>query len=278
VSELSGLAWEEDEQRLYAVSDDGILAQFRPAFRSGLLTGLDLQAAHPLKNADGRPFRGAAIDSEGLDVLNGEDGVKGNTEVLVTFEQTPRLVGFHPDGKFRREYPLPAPLRDIAAYQDENAALEAVSAHPGLGILVAPAKPLKAVKPDGLSVYSLDGRNWRYSPLDAEDSALMGFATGANGGLVLLERKYESMFKPVVFALRAVRLDAPGGSGVVAAAEELAHFSTQDDWKLDNFEGITRHRGNRFFLVSDDNRSVIQKTLLLYLEVLPDARKTARGN
>jgi hypothetical protein len=34
------------------------------------------------------------------------------------------------------------------------------------------------------------------------------------------------------------------------------------------FEGLTRHRGQRFFMVSDDNRRTLQSTLLVYFELL----------
>ena len=39
-------------------------------------------------------------------------------------------------------------------------------------------------------------------------------------------------------------------------------------WRIDNFEGLARHRGLRFFLVSDDNENALQTTILLYLEIV----------
>ena len=41
------------------------------------------------------------------------------------------------------------------------------------------------------------------------------------------------------------------------------------DWLLDNFEGLTRHREQRFFMISDDNCNGWQSTLLAYFELLP---------
>ncbi len=40
--------------------------------------------------------------------------------------------------------------------------------------------------------------------------------------------------------------------------------------QIDNFEGLARHRGNRFFLVSDDNDLFLQRSLLMYFELLDD--------
>ncbi|HCB12317.1 MAG TPA: hypothetical protein DEP36_01915, partial [Gammaproteobacteria bacterium] len=40
-------------------------------------------------------------------------------------------------------------------------------------------------------------------------------------------------------------------------------------WLLDNFEGLTRYQDQRFFMISDDNCSAWQSTLLVYFELLP---------
>ena len=52
----------------------------------------------------------------------------------------------------------------------------------------------------------------------------------------------------------------------------MAVFDTSQGWLLDNFEGLARHREQRFFMVSDDNRSALQSTLLVYFELLSIAR------
>jgi len=39
-------------------------------------------------------------------------------------------------------------------------------------------------------------------------------------------------------------------------------------YQIDNFEGIAHHRGKRFFLISDDNDFFLQRTLLLYIELV----------
>ena len=40
------------------------------------------------------------------------------------------------------------------------------------------------------------------------------------------------------------------------------------DNTIDNFEGLTLHRDDRLFVVSDDNCSPLQNTFLVYIEVL----------
>ena len=54
-------------------------------------------------------------------------------------------------------------------------------------------------------------------------------------------------------------------------AREIAVFDSSEGWNVDNFEGLTRHQGRRFFMVSDDNGKAIQRTLLVYFEVTADA-------
>ncbi len=47
----------------------------------------------------------------------------------------------------------------------------------------------------------------------------------------------------------------------------LAKFDSEDGWKIDNFEGVTKVGKNRFLMVSDDNDSLFQKTLLVLFEI-----------
>jgi len=48
----------------------------------------------------------------------------------------------------------------------------------------------------------------------------------------------------------------------------VAPLDSYQGLHLDNFEGLTRHHGNRFFMVSDDNDVFVQRTLLVYFELL----------
>ena len=50
----------------------------------------------------------------------------------------------------------------------------------------------------------------------------------------------------------------------------IDHFNSKRGWKIDNFESVARHEGNRYFVISDDNENPIQKTLLLYFEIISD--------
>jgi hypothetical protein len=49
--------------------------------------------------------------------------------------------------------------------------------------------------------------------------------------------------------------------------ETVALMDTAQGYQIDNSEGLTRHKGNRFFMVSDNNDLFVQRTLLLYFEL-----------
>ena len=54
----------------------------------------------------------------------------------------------------------------------------------------------------------------------------------------------------------------------VVVIETVALMDTAQGYQIDNFEGLTRHKGNHFFMVSDNNDLFVQRTLLLYFELV----------
>jgi hypothetical protein len=268
VHELSGLAWDQDEQVLYAVSDQGYLAHLYPKFTAGMLMGVELRATYLFRDGAGRPLKGRDADAEDLAIRNSVNGKRGDTELVVSFEQKPRVLGFQPNESYLHAYPLPEPLSDIKVYQDPNDALEALALHPEFGLLTAPMRPLVSAAQEVFTLYALDGRQWRYPSIDTQHSDLVSLETMPNGSLLALERKYEGFFSPIVFAVRRIQLTPGSKDSSMLPVHDIVRFDTSDGWVIDNFEAIAGHQGNRFFMVSDDNESAIQKTLLLYLEIL----------
>jgi hypothetical protein len=98
---------------------------------------------------------------------------------------------------------------------------------------------------------------------------LVDLASAPQGGLLVLERRYRNVFSPVIFAIRRLRADpARQPNGGAVAVEDLAILDNTRGWSVDNFEGLAHHRDNRYFMVSDDNNSALQSTLLLYFELV----------
>ncbi|HCU53389.1 MAG TPA: hypothetical protein DIC36_03600 [Gammaproteobacteria bacterium] len=265
LSQLSDLAWDDDDGVLYAVSDRGTLYGLRPAFDQDRLTGVSLISAAPLIDPKTRkPVRFRRSDSEGLDILNGRNGRKGDAELLVSFEGEPRLARHRPDGSIIAEVPLSAPLNDIGQYR-YNRMLEGVCVHPREGILTAPEEPL--LIDNGVArLYRQDGRSW---PLPTPRGGIVALECLPNGDVLVLERDFTTIVLRFVITLRRVHLPENAAADTTLKSEVIAVLDSADGLTVDNFEGLTRHRGNRFFMISDNNDVFLQRTLLMYFELLP---------
>ena len=263
LSGLSGLAWDEDENLLYAMSDHGVLFHLRPVIRNGQLTDVTLvQTATLIDPRTRRPVRWKRSDSEGLDILNGRNGKKGDTELIVSFEREPRLARYRTDGRHIADIPLPEVLRDAKRYRGNNQMLESVCVHPREGILVAPEQPLDDEK-GTTRLFRLDGNSWRFTTL----GGVVALECLPNGDILIMERDYSTLSLRWTITLRLLQLPANTPLNSMLVAKPLATLDSDKGLRIDNFEGLTRHRGNRFFMVSDDNDVFIQRTLLLYFEL-----------
>lgn len=267
--EISGLAWDADDRILYGVSDAGYLVHLRPIIENDRLIGIDYLAARSFLDANGRSFPKKLGDAESLSIANGANGIAGDAELTVSFEGVPRVMTFRPDGTLIREIALPATLTDRSAYEDANTGLEALAQHPVAGFVTAPERPLRTADPHLNTLYAMDGRSWTFTPLDAEHGSITDMAVAGDGSLMVLERSYRNIFLPVIFSVRKLRFAGTEAKGSQLPVEDIVRFSSAEGWALDNFEGIARQTGERYFVISDDNQSAIQRTILLYLEVLP---------
>lgn len=271
---LSGLAWDEDEGLLYAISDIGGLFHLRPEFDvQGYLTGIQPVAAYPLRDELDRPVRSPYDDAEGLTLRNGDNQKAGDSELLVSFEVKSRIVRYSPTGLWRGEERLPDPLRDLRNYSNSNHALEAITLDPRWGVLVGTEVPLHGDPSGQIRIFRLDGRFWRYPLSNAPRSALVAMEALPEGGLLTLERAFVAPLRPLIISLRQTVLPAPEGNAPLKVTD-VAVFDSSQGWLLDNFEGLTRYRDRRFFMISDDNCSAWQSTLLVHFEWLPTAPTT----
>lgn len=261
--DLSDLAWDEDEQVLYAISNKGALFALRPRIEHDRLVDVGVLRAMPLLDPDGRPLKRRLNDAEGMDILNGANGRSGDTRLVLSFEGPARVMSFDTQGSPLHAHALPALLNDEKRYAGRNRSLEALGIHPRHGILVAPEDPLRGSTPGETAIFNLTGTRWRY-PLQ-NDASIVALKADGDDAVLVLERNFD-LFGGTAIALRRFYL-----SGTRAGRlDTLMDLSASDGFNLDNFEGLARHRGRRFFLVSDDNDAFYQKTLLLYIELLSD--------
>ncbi len=262
ISELSGLAWDKDEQLLYAISDKGHIFHFRLALDGNRLVAVDPVYAANLTDIAGEQVKKGRRDSEGLTLLKADNGKRGDTQLVIAFEGAPRLIRFTPEGRAIKNIEVPAALQDKRAYQHGNESLESVTFHPRYGFITAPEQPLKGQPPNLHTLYSTKGQRWSFMAYPAKNSGISGLETLPNGNLLILERAWSGLFSPLVISLRYLDFKQCSKSG----ACEVQNLKVLSNYLLvDNFEGLTRVEGNQYLMVSDDgDEEFLSTTLTLF--------------
>jgi len=253
---LSALGVSADGKRMIALSDQGRRFAARLVYaENGDLAGLRYGQLDTLSGLDGVPLK-AKSESDAESMSPGVDG-----EIIVAFERRHRIWRYMP-GQILPE-PLPPP--DELAAMPANSGIEALTLlNDGrlLAITEGRNKSGHAVawvsNPDGWSVMTY---------ANADDFKVTGAATLPDGDVLLLERR---------FTLRdgvAVRIRRLKGETIQPAARLRAEMIAElrPPLNVDNFEGIdirTTDNGRTYVhIVSDDNFSPIQRTLLMMFEL-----------
>lgn len=258
---LSGLAVSEDGTRLAAVSDEGVGFSARLRYDdAGRLAGIADVRARALLDPAGHGLEGKSEqDAEGLASL--PDG-----SLVVAFERRHRLWRYGGATPFG-EPPSVVPPPDGLERAPANGGIETLVAL-GRERLLALTEDLIE---DGL-VRGWLGENGRWSPVGYRVHGALRPSDGArlpSGDVVLLERGYSPA------AGVAVRVSRVAGSELTAGAtlDGRALGELRPPLTVDNFEGIAARRGaageSLIYLVSDDNFSDKQRTLLLMFALGP---------
>ena len=86
--------------------------------------------------------------------------------------------------------------------------------------------------------------------------------------MLVLERSFDNIMRRRITTLSKVYLDKCNDG--LCKSVVLAKLDSKKGWNIDNFEGLTKISDNQYLMVSDDNDSMFQKTLLVLFEVLCD--------
>lgn len=255
---LSGLHVSDDGESLIAVSDDGRLITGALAHTSlGAMKSWTIEREAPLPGLEGADKKDA--DAEAL--LRQPDG-----SWLVTFERRHRIERY-PGGEdgpagAPRSLEVPASLKSLPA----NKGIEALALRPD-GTLVAFAEATETA--DGQHrLYLRQGDEWTekryrtdsfFSPSDA--------AALPNGDILVLDRGY-SLAAGVRSRLIHVKSEDLLSSDIVEGA---VLGDIEPPIGTDNFEGLAIRQapdGRVYvYLISDDNFSPLQRTLLVQYEL-----------
>jgi hypothetical protein len=272
VSELSGIVWDADDSILYAVSDEGMLYHFSIDIgrseinKNPTIKTVRLINSYPLLARNGSRLKGEWRDSEGLSSTNEDNGKKKDTELIVSFENKPRIARYSVDGKFLGEVKLPKKLWQIKNYRSKNKALESVSRHVKYGVLTAAEYPLKMDDKKIQTLYSSQGKEWHFKASTAKNSAITGLEILSNGHVLVLERAWSGLENALVISLSSIDLDHCGEKKQ-CFVKRMAILSSADGWLLDDFEGLAHYKNGNYFMVSDDNENAFQSTVLTLFQI-----------
>ena len=251
VTELSALAYKDST--LYALSDRGYLYHFDIDIKNSKIKKLSLQKAFNLRNKDNKELKKKKRDSEGLVFLD--------NDLLISFERKHRVGLYSLNAMKIKKIKIHKSLRDIENYRSKNKGLEAVTYSKKYGVITAPELPLKHESKKYHILYSKD-KSWKFK---ADGSITALEFIDKNRVLVLL-REFNELTRKRVTTLCEVNLKKCKNS--ICESKILARLDSSQGWKIDNFEGLTKVAKNRYLIISDDNGSFFQKTLLVLFEIV----------
>lgn len=260
---FSGLWRGANGTDLVAVTDNGFWLTAKLARRDGRLAGLEQAELAPILGASGRPLhRSRYYDTEGLCISEGVAylGVERTHDVL--------RFDWAGEGVMARARIVPVPRE--AKRLPNNRGLEAIgvvpTAQPLAGAIFAIAER-SGSDDEPTQGFILGGRQpglfkvVRHDGFDITDLAFL-----PDGDLLLLERWYRPL-RGVGMRIRRVP-----GAGLKPGALLDGPYLIEADLghEIDNMEGLSVHpeRGRTVLtLVSDDNFSFLQRTVLLEFEL-----------
>ncbi|MGQ0672385.1 MAG: esterase-like activity of phytase family protein [Hyphomicrobium sp.] len=267
IKELSGLAWDADEQVLFAVSDKGWLTQFQLDVQQNKIAALNPVQSVRLADEAGIKLDKHLANAEGLAALNASNGIKGDTELLVVFEEVPAIGRFAPDGRRLEQIEVPAPVNDPSLYSSPTNGLESITHHADLGILTVTEEPLAKAERDQHTIFSTRGARYSFPAHRLGRGNIKDIEACPNGKLLVLERMRSGPEKRIVSALRlldpAQCRDGPGDTlcnviDVDQASQQLPEA---------NFEGLTRISPDLFLVVSDDRIDDTRRSLFVLVRL-----------
>jgi hypothetical protein len=257
---LSGLRLDRKGERFISFSDKGDWFTGRIVYRDAEMTGLaDVEAA-PMLGPDGRPITARGwYDSESIAI----DG----SLVYIGLERVNQVLRFDFSEGFTRSLGEVVPMPTAVKKLPYNKGLEALVFVPGgmplAGTLIALSE--RGLDANGNLVAFLVGGPSpgqfsvrRTKKFDISDATLL-----ASGELLVLERKF-SLVEGLNVRIRRIALKslAPG-----ALVDGPVIFEVDLGEEVDNMEGIdafvTPQGETVLTMISDDNFSLIQRTLLL---------------
>lgn len=257
---LSALRVDERGERFVAISDKGAWFTGRIVYRDAEMTGLaDVETA-PMLGPEGRPLAARGwFDTESL--------ARDGGAFYVGIERVNQILRFDfaRDGvrSLGRPVALPPGLRKLPFNKGLEALVVMPATSPLPGALVAISE--RGLDAQGNIIGAILGgpKPGAFSVLRSDDYDVSDATLLPSGDLLLLERKF-SWLGGIGIRLRRIAI-ATLQPGIVL--DGTAIFEADLGHEIDNFEGLDVHvtpQGETVLtMISDDNFSLLQRTLLL---------------
>ena len=255
--EISDLAYNKNKKLLYMISDEGILYTFKAKFNENDFKLIPLKATY-FKRKNGKPLRRWNRDTEGLALDN-----KGN--IFVSREGEPKITQFRENGVKVKNLKLPKALKNVKL-RSNNKSLESLAWHPKFGLLTALEWAKKGKKPQEQTIYSLSGKEWNINIAKIKRNGISEIETMDDGNLLILQRAYNGMFGRFVVTLQKLYIN--NCNTKFCPKETIFSMDNSKGWYVENYEGLARVGKNRYLMISDDNNSFFQSTILIYFEII----------
>lgn len=262
---FSGLWRSPDGGRLVAITDAGVWLTAAVTMASGTLAGLAEARLAPVLGPDGIPLgRGRSYDTESLAIADGAAfiGIERVHEVM-RFDWERSGVGARGE-----RLPVPPEARRLPVNAGIEALAVAPRGHPLAGAVIAIAEGAREGRDaPSLGLVLTGPRRGRFGVRRSDEFDPTDLAFLPDGEALLLERRFSVMTGPATrirrLARDAIRPDALVDGPVI--------FEADAGYQIDNMEGLSLHvEGGRTVvtLMSDDNFSMLQRTLLLEFELV----------
>ena len=266
----SDLAVNDDGSEILSISDEAHWLRAHLTYdANGDLAGANSAEIAPMLDMQGRPMQGKEGDAEGL-TLERPGDLYGT--VAVSFERDVRVWRYDLSYGFEAR-PTNVPIGHWVDALHDNQQLEAITLFkPDTLLAFAETKVNEGDDILGaMEAYPGTGATAAtrmVSVVPHDPFAITSVANAPDGGIYILERRF-SLLGGLGMEIRHI---APGEihEGARLSGKVLADLSFQDA-NIDNMEGITVRRGPHgetfLYIISDDNYSPLQRTLLLMFEV-----------
>ncbi len=277
---LSALVFLDDDGRFATVSDTGVWVVSKIIEdEAGRLSGLGATTLQSLPGPDGRPLLGKELsDAESLALRN----EAGRVVAYVGFERRNRVLAFPLDAAARPERPRTVRLPFATGRLRYSKGLETLAfappQSPHAGALIAIAERSLDKRGNVLGWIIGGPQPGRFSVRRRDEFDITDGTFLDNGDLLLLERR----FRPsdgVAMRIRRIAGDAlkPGRT---IDGEHL--IDTDMAYAIDNMEGLAVRRNGggeiEITLISDDNFSILQRTLMLRFVLVEAPAKAVEGS